>query len=366
MDPRARARRGGRSPWRLASFLVLISLLSAIGSLGGRELAPLLRGDRQVLARDAPAPEQSVQGVSIFAAGRSARPYEFVGARRATGPVAGFVDGPPNAVRGFSPVDVASALAAGPGEVSRVRRARARRKRDRRALARRGPAPGYRAQFDARGPATVAQAASAAVAAGRRLIVQVRRGHSVALHTRPGGPLAARALRRTEFGSPQALSVARRRGRWLGVTATGQPNGRLVWVDGASRSVRLAATRISVAVDLSSRTLVLRRGGRPIRRARVGIGSSATSTPVGRFTVTDKLAGGHFSTFYGCCILALSGVQPNLPHGWQGGNRLAIHGTNRPATVGQAITAGCLRVRDGALRALMAVVPLGAPVTIRR
>jgi hypothetical protein len=342
-------------------LFVLLCVLSTLGSLGGRELA--LRGEAGG-ERDV---AHSVREVSIAASGRSARPYEFVGARRASAPVAGFVDGPPSAARGFSPVDLRSALAAGPGEVSRVRRTGlARRKGSSRSLGRAAAAPGYRAQRGSGGTATVAQAASAAVAGDRRLIVQVRRGRSVALHARPGGRPVARAGWRTEFGSPRAMAVARRSGRWLGVITTGQPNGRLVWVDGVSRSVRLAATRITVEVDRSNRTLVLRRGARVVRRARVGVGGPATSTPLGRFTVTDKLAGGRFSTFYGCCILALSGVQPNLPAGWQGGNRLAIHGTDRPATVGRAVTAGCLRASDAALRALMAAVPLGARVTVRR
>ena len=45
-------------------------------------------------------------------------------------------------------------------------------------------------------------------------------------------------------------------------------------------------------------------------------------------------------TAYGCCILALSGHQDNLPAGWPGGDRLAIHGGSG---IGSADSAGCLR-----------------------
>jgi lipoprotein-anchoring transpeptidase ErfK/SrfK len=82
--------------------------------------------------------------------------------------------------------------------------------------------------------------------------------------------------------------------------------------------------------------------------------------------VTDKLSGSSYGPYYGCCILALSGHQPNTPPGWTGGDRLAIHGTDAPSTIGMAASAGCLRASDANLRPLMAKVPLGATVFIRR
>jgi lipoprotein-anchoring transpeptidase ErfK/SrfK len=62
-------------------------------------------------------------------------------------------------------------------------------------------------------------------------------------------------------------------------------------------------------------------------------------------------------------VLALSGHQNNLPAGWIGGNRIAIHGT--PGSVGGAESHGCLRASDPDMIALFARVPLGAPVFIR-
>jgi len=117
---------------------------------------------------------------------------------------------------------------------------------------------------------------------------------------------------------------------------------------------------------VSDRTLVLRRGDRRVRRLSVAVGASGSPTPTGRFAVTDKLSGSRFSPSYGCCILALSGHQTNTPAGWQGGDRLAIHGTNTPATIGTAASAGCLRAADLPLQALMRSVPLGTPVFVHR
>jgi lipoprotein-anchoring transpeptidase ErfK/SrfK len=95
------------------------------------------------------------------------------------------------------------------------------------------------------------------------------------------------------------------------------------------------------------------------------VGAFDSPTPTGRFAVTDKLDGGDFSSAYACCILALSAVQTNLPAGWAGGNRVAIHGTVSASDFGRAVSAGCVHARDSDLRYLMRVVPLGTPVLIR-
>jgi lipoprotein-anchoring transpeptidase ErfK/SrfK len=228
------------------------------------------------------------------------------------------------------------------------------------------------------GPASASPLAAAAnrAAARRRLqrpepfppslVARIRPGHSVALRARPGGAVEASLGAQTEFGSPRALSVARVRGRWLGLTTSARPNGKLAWVEQDDPGVRIGRLRHSLHVDLSRRRLELRRGGRLVKRLSVSIGRPGSPTPTGRFAVTDKLRGSRFGPYYGCCILALSGYQPHPPPGWRGGNRLAIHGTNAPGTIGTAASAGCLRGADAGLELLMRRVPLGTPVLVRR
>jgi lipoprotein-anchoring transpeptidase ErfK/SrfK len=121
-----------------------------------------------------------------------------------------------------------------------------------------------------------------------------------------------------------------------------------------------------VDIDLLSRTLVVRRGGAVVRRASIGVGRPGSPTPTGHFAVTDKLNGTAYSAAYGCCILALSAIQRNLPVGWSGGNRVAIHGTLSSTDFGRAVSAGCVHARDVDLRYLMRTVPLGTPVVIRQ
>jgi hypothetical protein len=192
------------------------------------------------------------------------------------------------------------------------------------------------------------------------LIAYVRSG--VALRARPGGRVVTRVESRTTFGSPQALAVVRsHRGRWLAVSTAELGNGRLAWIDARAGGLRFARTRLELDVDLSQRLAVVRRGSRVLRRFVVGVGRPGSPTPTGRFSVTDKLPGAAYSATYGCCILALSATQPNLPAGWSGGNRIAIHG----GATGGAVSAGCLHAADADLRYLMRLVPLGTPVVVQ-
>jgi lipoprotein-anchoring transpeptidase ErfK/SrfK len=171
----------------------------------------------------------------------------------------------------------------------------------------------------------------------------------------------ARLSARTEFGSPRTFAVTRElSGHRYAVVTTVLPNGSTGWVDAGPRALTISRTRVTIDVDLSARLLRVRNGTRVVRRIRVGTGASASPTPVGRFAITDKLRGADYSTAYGCCILALSGHQTNLPRGWTGGDRLAIHGGS---TAG-AVSSGCLHASTRDLVYLMRSVPLGALVVI--
>ena len=189
------------------------------------------------------------------------------------------------------------------------------------------------------------------------------RGGSLALHSSPRGPVVARLGATTEFGSPLRLGVVKDRGKWLGVASTRLPNGKLGWVKRSE--VYLSRTEVSLHLDLSRRLLLMKRGDTVIRRMVVGVGRPSSPTPRGRFAVTDKLSGYRYSAAYGCCIVALSAHQPNLPSGWTGGDRIAIHGTNVPSSIGVASSAGCPHAGYADMQALMRRVPLGAPVFIR-
>jgi lipoprotein-anchoring transpeptidase ErfK/SrfK len=196
-------------------------------------------------------------------------------------------------------------------------------------------------------------------------IARVRPGRSVELRSKPGGPVVANVASTTQFGSPTTLAVAATKGNWVGLTSTDLPNGTLGWAKRRRRDdLTTTKTQLSIRVDLSRRRLELLRGRRVSRTVTVGIGLPGSPTPTGRYSITDKLPGATYSSVYGCCILVLSGHQMHPPAGWQGGNRLAIHGTNNPGSIGVPSSAGCLHADATDLRVLMSRVPLGTPVFI--
>ena len=184
------------------------------------------------------------------------------------------------------------------------------------------------------------------------------------LRASPGGRVLAHVGRRTRFRGPRVVLVERRRGSWAAVRseAAGRGGG-LAWLPASAlRPEQRVTWRIDI--DVSARRLVLRRHGRAALRAPVAVGAPATPTPTGRFAVTDRLVfapGGP----YGCCLLAISGRQTRLAPGWPGGDRLAIHATSAPSSIGQARSNGCVRATEATMRRLLRRVPLGTPVVVQ-
>lgn len=129
------------------------------------------------------------------------------------------------------------------------------------------------------------------------------------------------------------------------------------------RGLETRTTPIEVRADVSEHRIEVLRGDRVLFRAPAATGARTSPTPTGRFFVTDRVAfptGGSLGTF----AFGISGIQPQLPPGWTGGDQLAIHGTNAPATIGTSASAGCLRVSERVLDRLRSLLRPGTPVTI--
>ena len=182
----------------------------------------------------------------------------------------------------------------------------------------------------------------------------------VGLRDEPDGKIVATLDTKTRWGSPRVLAVVEQRTGWLGVLTEQEP-GKVAWIPGDAAELLLEPWALKI--DLSARRVTVSHEGEVVRRFTVGIGAPGSPTPTGRFGVTDtlRLTGG---SPYGCCAIALTARQKSIPQGWTGGDRVAIHGTDNPASIGKAVSHGCLRSAEDDLRWLLARIPLGSHVEI--
>jgi len=100
------------------------------------------------------------------------------------------------------------------------------------------------------------------------------------------------------------------------------------------------------------------------------VGSPSTPTPPGNYFVTDVLpydevGATSASGQYGAWVVALNGHSDAFTTFAGGDARIAIHGTNQPASIGTSTSSGCVRISAAPLDTLAHNVPLGTPVVIR-
>lgn len=190
----------------------------------------------------------------------------------------------------------------------------------------------------------------------------VKNGADVRIVTAPsGGTLVRHVGPHTPFGSRTTFSVVKTQGDWAGVTTPYLENDQLGWVKLDSRRLAAYASYWTIDIDLSSRSASVLRSGKVVRSFPVTVGAPGTDTPIGRFAITDTFRGG-LNPAYGCCAVALTAHQPNIPSGWLGGSRIAIHGTY--GELGAALSHGCVRAADADVNDIVSHVPIGTPVVI--
>ena len=109
---------------------------------------------------------------------------------------------------------------------------------------------------------------------------------------------------------------------------------------------------LELHIDPGSRQLRVYLGGELNKTYPVAVGKAATPTPAGDYTVINKVMnpGG---------VLGSRWMGLNIP----GGN-YGIHGTNNPASIGNRVSLGCIRMQNYSVEELFPQVPLGTPVRV--
>jgi lipoprotein-anchoring transpeptidase ErfK/SrfK len=181
-----------------------------------------------------------------------------------------------------------------------------------------------------------------------------------------GAGVVSRVATTTPEGTTNIVLVLGRRadraGRlWVRVRLATLPNGRTGWLPRlALGGYGTVETRL--VVDLRRLTATLLRGGRPVFRARVGVGQPQWPTPRGDFYVRNRLTRFAGPT-YGPLAFGTSARSTHLTD-WPDGGFIGIHGTDQPQLIPGRISHGCIRMRNADIVALGRLMPIGTPLSI--
>ena len=136
-----------------------------------------------------------------------------------------------------------------------------------------------------------------------------------------------------------------------------------------TKANRAAKSKIRLAVDLSDRRLYLYKADRLQGSYPVAIGQTEWETPTGEFEVIHMEKNPVWEQPINGKIVQ-PGEENPLGDRWigfwtDGTLHVGIHGTSDESQIGQAISHGCLRMRNSEIRRLYDRVFLGTPIEIR-
>lgn len=186
----------------------------------------------------------------------------------------------------------------------------------------------------------------------------------------PDDPIVGRAVVEDgwEFSNPGpymppqpfTMVVTERRGEWVKVQLPVRPNGTEGWV--RLSDVDLSTTSYRIEINLTEQVLRTFNDTELVAESAVVIGTGFSQTPTGSFYVTDIVPQENPS--FGPVALATNGYSEMLDEFDDGVPVIAIHGTDAPERMGEAISNGCIRVPNEIIEQLAGTVPLGTPIYI--
>jgi L,D-transpeptidase catalytic domain len=148
---------------------------------------------------------------------------------------------------------------------------------------------------------------------------------------------------------------------WIEARLPVLPNGTKGWIPRSALGGN-HFVRTHLVVDRDRFTATLLRDGRPVFRARIGVGKRDWPTPQGRFYIRNKLTSFR-SAIYGPLAFGTSARSSTLTD-WPAGGFIGIHGTDHPELLPGRVSHGCIRMRNADIVRLARLMPFGTPLTI--
>jgi lipoprotein-anchoring transpeptidase ErfK/SrfK len=118
-----------------------------------------------------------------------------------------------------------------------------------------------------------------------------------------------------------------------------------------------------IVVSLPARKIALFEEGRLVKVYPIAVGKHSTPSPNGSFHIASRVVR---PTWYQPGKVVPAGPANPLGTRWMGlGYKgYGIHGTNRPRSIGQAASHGCIRMRNQDVEDLFERVEVGDPVEL--
>lgn len=127
---------------------------------------------------------------------------------------------------------------------------------------------------------------------------------------------------------------------------------------------------LRVVVRIGSRRVYVYEGKVVVASYAIAVGRAGWETPLGEYQVFSKEVNPVFKNFKTGNVIQPG---PDNPLGvrwigfWTDGKtQLGFHGTNEPKLIGQAVSHGCIRMRNKDVTALFEKVLIGTPVIVER
>lgn len=189
-------------------------------------------------------------------------------------------------------------------------------------------------------------------------------GSEVHLYSAPDVPLADKPTMAnpTWEGLAVVFSVLDQHDGWLHVRVSSRPNSMTAWVQASEVSLRAVPNH--VLIEVGARRVTVLHGDDVVLQAPVAVGTDATPTPLGSFFVDGTVAVPNTDGPYGPFQVSVSGFS-NVYSSFGGGvGQIAMHGTNHPNLLGQAISNGCVRMDNTVITQMADLAPTGTPVEV--
>lgn len=163
---------------------------------------------------------------------------------------------------------------------------------------------------------------------------------------------------------PLVMLVNEMDDEWVQVYLPVRPNGTTGWI--RADEVEIASHSYRIEAVLDEFTLRVFEEDEVIFETEIGVATDNAPTPGGLYYTTELIRPTEPDGVYGSYAYGLSGFSEKHLTFAGGEGQLGIHGTNQPEMIGQAVSAGCIRLLNEDVEHLVETLqlPLGVPVEV--